>query len=154
MAVRGLAHAAIQAKDYRATLNFYQEALGFRVAHSWSLPAFSIREASLLVSPDKRTCIEVFGPEADIPAQGRPAAAGEEIVHGALLHLAFYVDDAEQSYRHAIACGAKPLIGPEVLALGNPVMTVRNALVHSPNGEVLEFMEEIDFDSLRPDSME
>ncbi|MFE5322198.1 VOC family protein [Paenibacillus sp. NPDC056579] len=146
MVVKGLSHVAIQAKDYQATIAFYTEALGFKVGHHWSLPSFRITEAAMLISPDRRTCIEIFDSEAVIPAQGRKASSEQEIAHGALLHLAFYVDNVEEMYQHAIANGAEAYIEPGCLSLGEPQLTVKNAVVHSPNGEVIEFIEEVDFD--------
>lgn len=71
MGVKGLSHVAIQANNYQATIAFYTEVLGFKVGHHWSLPAFMIEDASMLVSPDRRTCIEVFDNNAAIPAQGK-----------------------------------------------------------------------------------
>jgi glyoxylase I family protein len=146
MSVKGLSHVAIQAKDYQATIAFYTEVLGFKVGHHWSLPAFQIKDASMLVSPDRRTCIEVFDNDAVIPAQGRKAASEEAVAHGAILHLAFYVDNAMEIYQKALAHGAKTFVAPDTLSLGEPPLIVRNAVIHSPNGEVIEFIEEVDFD--------
>jgi catechol 2,3-dioxygenase-like lactoylglutathione lyase family enzyme len=145
MSVQGLAHVAIQAKDYKATIEFYTQVLGFRVGHHWSLPAFQIKEASMLVSPDQRTCIEIFDNEAVIPAQGKKASSEEEIAHGALLHLAFYVDRVDEIYQKALDHGAKAYIEPGQLSLGEPPLVVRNAVIYSPNGEVIEFIEDVDF---------
>lgn len=146
MSIKGLAHVAIQAKNYQETIAFYTLALGFKVGHHWSLPSFQIKEASMLISPDGRTCLEIFDNEAVIPAQGRKAASDEEVVHGALLHLAFYVDQVDVIYQKSLAHGAKAYIEPSELALGEPPLLVRNALVYSPNGEVIEFIEDVDFD--------
>ncbi|SDG31405.1 Catechol 2,3-dioxygenase [Paenibacillus sp. cl6col] len=146
MSIQGLAHVAIQAKDYQAIIAFYTEVLGFKIGHHWSLPSFQIKEASMLISPDQRTCIEVFDNDAVIPAQGKKAQSDDEVAHGALLHLAFYVQDVEDMYQRALAYGAKPFIEPASLSLGEPPLVVRNALIHSPNGEVIEFIEDVDFD--------
>ncbi|WP_438497778.1 VOC family protein [Paenibacillus sp. IHBB 3054] len=145
MSIKGLAHVAIQAKDYQATLAFYTEVLEFKVTHHWSLPAFKINEACMLLSPDQRTCIELFDDEAVIAAQGKKAKREEDVAHGALLHLAFYVDNARETYQKALAHGAKACIEPDELSLGEPPLIVRNALVHSPNGEIIEFIEEVDW---------
>ncbi len=67
MSVKGLAHVAIQARDYQATIAFYTEVLGFKRGHHWSLPSFRIQEASMLISPDQRTCLEIFDNDAVIP---------------------------------------------------------------------------------------
>lgn len=100
----------------------------------------------MLVSPDKRTCIEVFDNDAVIPAQGKKAASAEGVAHGAILHLAFYVDNVMETYQKALAHGAKTFVAPDTLSLGEPPLIVRNAVIHSPNGEVIEFIEEVDFD--------
>ncbi|ULO10153.1 VOC family protein [Paenibacillus sp. 19GGS1-52] len=143
---KGLAHVAIQAKNYKETITFYIEVLGFKVGHHWSLPSFQIKEASMLVSPDQRTCIEIFDDAAVIPAQGKKALSEEDIAHGALLHFAFYVNNVEEIFQKALAHGAKAFIEPDYLSLGEPPLVIKNALIHSPNGEVIEFIEDVDFD--------
>ncbi len=146
MSVKGLAHVAIQAKNYKETINFYIEVLGFKIGHHWSLPSFQIKEASMLVSPDQRTCIEIFDNAAVIPAQGKKAVSEEDIAHGALLHFAFYVNNVEEIFQKALAHGAKAFIEPDYLSLGEPPLVIKNAIIHSPNGEVIEFIEDVDFD--------
>ncbi|ACS98904.1 VOC family protein [Paenibacillus sp. JDR-2] len=146
MSIIGLSHIAIQAKDYEATIAFYTKVLGFKVGHHWSLPSFQIKDASMLISPDGRTCLEIFDNDAVIPAQGKKAQSEDEVAHGALLHLAFYVNNAEEMYAKALAHGAKAYVEPASLTLGVPPLIVTNALVHSPNGEVIEFIEDVDFD--------
>ncbi|OMF26274.1 glyoxalase [Paenibacillus sp. FSL H8-0548] len=146
MSVKGLSHVAIQARDYEATITFYIEVLGFKLGHHWSLPLFQIKEACMLISPDQRTCIEIFDNDAVIPAQGKKALSEEDIAHGALLHLAFYVDNVDEMYRKALAHGAKAFIEPDYLSLGEPPLLIKNAIIHSPNGEIIEFIEDVDFD--------
>lgn len=99
----------------------------------------------MLVSPDGRTCLELFDHDAVIPAQGRKARTEDEVTHGALLHLAFYVEDVDLAFQTALAHGAKPYAEPANLVLGEPPLPIRNALVHSPNGEVIEFIQDVDF---------
>ncbi|MFK4437597.1 VOC family protein [Paenibacillus sp. RC21] len=146
MSVKGLAHVAIQAQDYQATIAFYTEVLGFKRGHHWSLPSFQIREASMLISPDQRTCLEIFDNDAVIPAQGKKASSEDEIAHGALLHFAFYVDNVNEIYQKALAHGARTFVEPDQLTLGEPPLVVKNAVIYSPNGEVIEFIEDVDFD--------
>ncbi|WP_307302777.1 MULTISPECIES: VOC family protein [Paenibacillus] len=144
--INGLAHVAIQAEDYKKTLLFYQEVLGFRIGHQWSLPDFHIEHACMLISPDQRTCIELFDTGAVIPAQGERAQSRDEVRYGAMLHFAFYVDDVEAIYQQSLAYGASPYIKPAHLVLGHPELVVHNAVIQSPNGEVIEFLEEVSFD--------
>jgi catechol 2,3-dioxygenase-like lactoylglutathione lyase family enzyme len=146
MSSKGLAHIAIQALDYKKTITFYQEVLGFKIGHFWSFPQFQIIEASMLVSPDGRTCLEIFDNDAVIAAQGKKAETSDDVRHGALLHVAFYVDDVDAIYQKALAFGADTCIEPMTLTLCNPPLQVRNTLIHSPNGEVIELIEEVNFD--------
>lgn len=145
MHIKGLAHIAIQATDYQGTIDFYTRVFGFRVGHHWSLPRYRIQDASMLVSPDGRTCVEIFDNDAVIAAQGRKAETADEIAYGALLHLAFYVENVEDMYQHALEYGATPCEEPSTLSLGEPPLVVKNALVYSPNGEVIELLEEVQF---------
>jgi lactoylglutathione lyase len=136
----------LSARDYQATIAFYIEVLGFKRGHHWSLPSFQIREASMLISPDQRTCLEIFDNDAIIPAQGKKASTEDEIAHGALLHFAFYVDNVNEIYQKALAHGARTFVEPDQLTLGEPPLVVKNAVIYSPNGEVIEFIEDADFD--------
>ncbi|WP_141502833.1 VOC family protein [Paenibacillus luteus] len=145
MSIKGLAHVAIQANNYEQTIAFYTEVLGFKAGHHWSLPSFKIKDATMLISPDQKTCIEVFDNEAEIAAQGKKAASASEIAYGAILHFAFYVSDVDEIYHRALAHGAKAYVAPGSITLGEPPLVLRNAVIHSPNGEVIEFLEEVDF---------
>lgn len=140
--ISGLHHIAIRAKNFDTTLKFYVEGMGFSLSHSWDLPAFNLKRAAMLESADGNSYIELYDEEADIPAQGRKKKTGEEFVQTALLHICMRVADCEAAYHQALGAGAKPYIEPMLLSLGNPVVTVRNSLVYSPNGEVIEFLEQ------------
>ena len=137
----GLHHIAIRAKDFEQTLEFYTKGLGFTLGHRWSLPEFNLKNAAMLKAPDGNGYIELYDQDADIPAQGRKIKIGEEYVQTALLHICLTVTDATVAFHHAIAVGATPCLEPMTLELGHPMFTVRNSLVYSPNGEVIEFLE-------------
>ena len=141
--ITGIHHIAIRARDFEATLAFYTAALGFRLGHSWSLPAFNLKQAAMLQSADGQSYIELYDGDADIPAQGRKRLPGEPLVQTALLHICLTAQDAAAAFRHAIAHGALPCLEPMELELGDPGIKVRNALVYSPNGEVIEFLEPV-----------
>lgn len=138
--ITGIHHIAIQAKDYKATIRFY-EALGLTVHHSWVLPEFNIEYAALLRIPGTGSFIEIFDKGANVATQGRRGIAGETPVAGALLHFAFTVEDATRAYNEAIALGALSCVPPSVLVLGEPPLTIRNSLVYGLDGEVIEFIE-------------
>jgi Lactoylglutathione lyase and related lyases len=138
--VKGIAHVAIQAENFDDLVAFYINALEFTEVYRWSLPQHNIEKAVILKSSDGGTMIELFDNKADIAGQGRKRAAGEEVVKGALLHLALNVDDVQAAYDRALHHGAKKCIAPSTFELGQPGKMISNALVYSPNGEVLEFL--------------
>lgn len=61
----------------------------------------------MLISPDQRTCIEIFNHEAVISAQGRKSSSEHDVAYGALLHFAFYVENVDEMFQKALAKGAK-----------------------------------------------
>lgn len=140
--IRGIAHVAIQAEKFEELITFYVNALEFKVVHRWSLPQFNLKSAAMLKSSDGNTMIEIFDSEADIAAQGRKRNMGEEFVRGALLHFAINVYDVSRAYETALSYGATKCIEPSIVELGSPNKSVTNALVYSPNGEVIEFLNE------------
>ncbi|MFL0554879.1 hypothetical protein [Paenibacillus barengoltzii] len=56
------------------------------------------------------------------------------------------MDNVDEMFNKALAHGAKAFIEPANLSVGEPILAVRNALIHSPKGEVIEFIEDVDFD--------
>lgn len=139
--ILGIHHVAIRAKDFDKTVQFYTQGLGFTVSHSWALPAFNIKQACMLKSGDGHSYIEVFDYSANAPTQGEKADDDSEIKTGALLHFALNVVDAKLAFEQAIEAGGTECVVPMVLQLGNPPVEVKNSLVYSPNGEVIEFLE-------------
>lgn len=144
--IKGFHHFAIKAEDVDATVKFY-ESLQFEIAHSWSLPEFNLKRCVMMRHAASGCHIEICDQEADFPSQGRKHIKGEEYVQNSIMHLCFTVADAKEAYFHALANGAKPLSEKETLSLSNlrKTVTVSNSLVYSPNGEVIEFLEETFF---------
>lgn len=145
MNTKGIAHIAIMAYDYNKTIEFYKDIFDFTVGHHWRLPSFKINDATMLISPDGVTCIEVFDRDAEVPAQGLKASSREEVKYGALLHFAFYVECVDEIYEKAVAYGAKSVSPPGKLYLGEPELEVYNALFEGLNGEIIEVIKDVDF---------
>lgn len=144
----GFHHVSIKAKDFDNTLAFYTN-LGFEIAHSWALPDFNLEECVMLHHKAINYYLEICDYNADIPTQGRKRKADDEYIENALLHICFVVRDADLARKQALAHGAKDLSqGLFELDLSNEIKSVkvRNSLVYSPNGEVIEFLEKVDFD--------
>ncbi|MBD3905655.1 hypothetical protein [Chryseobacterium muglaense] len=64
------------------------------------------------------------------------------------MHICFTVENAENAREEALKSGAKDLSkGVFEISLANEKKSVevRNSLVYSPNGEVIEFLEKVKF---------
>ena len=136
----GMAHVALASPDWQRSLDFYTRVCGFEVRHCWRMPNGA--QAAMLAAPDGGAMLELFDADADVPAQGRKPAAGEEPVRGALLHLAFRVDDADAAYNAALAWGAPSHRAPVTVNLGDAAHAVRNAMICGPGGEIVEFIDD------------
>lgn len=92
--------------------------------------------------------IEICDGNADIPAQGRKRKIDEEMVENSILHICFVVKDVATARDEALKIGARDLShGVFDIDLVNKQKTVNvhNSLVYSPNGEVIEFLEQVKF---------
>lgn len=136
----GMAHVALKSPDWQRSLDFYTAVCGFEIRHRWRMPNGA--QAAMLAMPDSGTLLEIFDGTADAPAQGRKAAAGEEPVQGALLHLAFRVDDVDAAYAAALNWGATSFRAPVTVSLGDEAHAVRNAMLNGPGGEIVEFIND------------
>ncbi|PKH50585.1 VOC family protein [Tenacibaculum sp. Bg11-29] len=140
-------HYAIKAQDFQVTLNFYRE-LGFALIHDWSLPEYNLERGGMLYNSKINSYIEIFDKNAEIPTQGRKRNKEEEFIENSILHICFVVKDAEKARISAINAGAKDLSeGVLTIDLSNKSknLNVRNSIVYSPNGEVIEFLERVVF---------
>lgn len=144
----GFHHVSIKAKEFDSTVNFYKN-LGFEIVHTWSLPDFNMEKCVMLHHKAINYFLEICDKNADMPTQGRKRKSDDEYIENALLHICFIVKDAELARKKAIEIGAKDLShGAVTMDIANEAKTikVRNSLVYSPNGEVIEFLEKVDFD--------
>ena len=140
-------HYSLKVNDFEATLKFYHS-LGFKEIHSWSLPAFDLKKGMMLHNEKIDCYIELFDKEAAIPTQGRKRNVQDEFVENAILHICFTVKDAAKARIEALKNGAVDLSEKVLeLTLSNDKksVNVKNSLVYSPNGEVIEFLERVTF---------
>ena len=54
------------------------------------------------------------------------------------------VADAASAYERALSAGARPFVKPTAVTAGEPPLSWRFAMVYSPNGEAIEFLENDD----------
>lgn len=145
--IKAFHHYAIKAQNFHTTLHFYKQ-LGFKLIHDWSLPEFNLEKGGMLYNSKINCYIEIFDKNAEIPSQGRKRSNGEEFIENSILHICFVVQDAEKARISAIESGAKDLSeGVLNISLINSrkSINVRNSIVYSPNGEVIEFLENVIF---------
>lgn len=143
----GFHHVSIKANEFEHTVDFYRS-FGFEIVHSWSLPEINMDKCVMLHHKAINYYLEICDKNADMPTQGRKRHINDEHIENALLHICFVVKDAERARQQALAYGATDLShGAVDIDLSNRTKTVtaRNSLVYSPNGEVIEFLEAVDF---------
>ena len=144
----GFHHYSLKAQYLVKTIDFY-ETLGFKVLHSWSLPDFELERCVMMYNARINFYIEICDRNANMPSQGRKRNNEEEFVESSILHICFVVKDAEKARVEALRNGAQDLSeGIFEIDLSNERKTinVRNSLVYSPNGEVIEFIESVSFE--------
>ena len=130
----GVENRLYHVSDFEKSLKFYTEGLGFTVYRSWI--AGSGKKIALL-DMGNGNCIELFsdGEKAEYPAE--PA--------GSYFHLALKTDDAKEAYEKAIAYGAPSHKAPDTYALpAQPPINAIIAFVKGPDGELVEFFQELD----------
>lgn len=145
--ITGFHHVAIKAENFEQTVEFYKK-LGFKIVHHWSLPNINMKNCAMLCHESINFYLEICDKNADMPTQGRKRKTNDEYIENALLHICFEVKDANSARLQALQFGATDFSnGIAEVELKNSVKTVfaRNSLVYSPNGEVVEFLEHVDF---------
>mgnify|MGYP003668863276 CR=1 FL=1 len=148
----GFHHFAMRTPDLQRSITFY-EALGFRQVHEWALPNYGIKRAVMMQAADNKSWIEIFDLKAGIPMQGRGAKVGEAIATGALAHICLTVNDLEKACARIVEAGATHLHGPENLGLGQPEVSVLNAIFEGPAGEVIELLKHVRFPGDLPEAV-
>src|SRR5579863_9004742 len=68
--------------------------------------------------------------------------AGRMVGDRGFAHLAFGVDDVDDSYARALRAGATSMSPPETVTLPlHPAASIRFAFVYGPSGELIELIE-------------
>lgn len=130
----GFHHLALRVRDIEKSRRFYKDILGFkeliRFPHPWDK---SVKQIVMLDVGDGN-CLEVF---SDAP--------GDTIPDGAFFHVAFRTDDVDSLFERVKAEGTPVIIEPKDVLLEGEVPTVmRVAFFQGPDGEQLEFCQEIE----------
>ncbi len=121
----GFHHLALRARDFDATVRFYEDGLGFVQAHSWGEGS----DRGVLLDTGDGNYLEIF-------AGGTPAAPVDPQAQG-LIHFALRTPDVDAAHARALGAGATDDIAPKDVSLGG--VPVRLAFVCGPDGERIEF---------------
>ena len=120
----GYHHVALRAKDFEATVRFY-EAIGCQMLREWG-------------EGEKKACMmDVGGSIIEIFAGG----TGEEEIKPHFEHIALRSEDVPADYANALANGARPRMEPGEANLGGNY-PINMAFVYGLNDEVIEFFRE------------
>ena len=124
----GFHHAALNAKDFDKTVDFYVNVLGFKKVRDWSTP----EKSACMIDIGDGGLLEIF-------------SGGDDEIYpkDKWLHLAFACDDPDGAYEAAVAAGAAPHMEPKDIVIAAEVpFPARIAFVRGLNGELLEFFLE------------
>jgi catechol 2,3-dioxygenase-like lactoylglutathione lyase family enzyme len=126
----GLHHAAIKAKNWSETLQFYEDTLGFKTKVAWGkAPA----RAAYLDAGDG-SFVEVF----EDPAYS-------SVPNGAVVHFCLRTDRLDAVCERARASGARITMEPRSAELnstnGAGVVPIRLCFFEGPNGESIELLQ-------------
>lgn len=132
-AVNGFHHIAIKASNFEKSLNFYK-ALGLTERVRWG----EGDGRAVMLNMGDGGLIELF-------ANGELRAQTADEVNEHWLHLALKTDDVDFAYETAINAGATPRTAPMVVAPDGavPAIRMRIAFVYGPDGEIIEFFNEL-----------
>ncbi len=124
----GFHHLALRARDFDATVRFYEDGLGFVRAYSWG----EGDSRAVLLDMGDGNYLEIF-------AGGTPAPPVDPQAQG-LIHFALRTPDVDAAHARALGAGATDDIPPKDVQLGGDGGgPVRLAFVYGPDGERIEF---------------
>ena len=129
MKVKGIDHVSLNAKDIKASIEFYGKVLGFRQLETVPFEGFSL--VYFQIPGGGR--LELFDYGGNNPKTDR-----DETEVG-LRHLAFEVDDVDEAERHLRGHGVKITLAATDL----PSLNSRAILFLDPNGITLEFCQKM-----------
>lgn len=125
----GFHHIAVKVFDFEKTIKFYTEGLGFKIYLSWGQGD----ERGAMIDTGNANYLEVFaGGSQDIKPEG------------SYIHLAFRSENVDLAIERARSMGAEVTMEPNDIEIkSNPVLKARIAFCKGPEGEVIEFFQEL-----------
>lgn len=136
-------HIMLTTADYDETLTWYQEKLGFRIKHEWTVPEFPGLQLAYL---EKNGFIVevVASPETStMPAK---ATLAERLAQPGIGHFAFLVADVDAAIADLETRDVHIILAPTSFSDSGR----RVAFFEDNNGNLIEFLEELPFSERQP----
>ncbi|MEO0768136.1 MAG: VOC family protein [Cyanobacteria bacterium J06649_4] len=136
-------HVMLTTADYDATLTWYQENLGFRIKHEWTVPEFPRLQLAYL---EKNGFIIEVVASPDTPAISAPESFAERLQQPGVGHFAFLVADVDAAIADLAAKDVVIVLPPTSF----PDSGRRVAFFEDNNGNLIEFLEELPLGERQP----
>ncbi|MEM9945656.1 MAG: VOC family protein [Cyanobacteria bacterium P01_D01_bin.36] len=136
-------HVMLTTADYDATLIWYQENLGFRIKHEWTVPEFPNLQLAYLEKND--FIIEVVA-SPDTPTILAPESFAERLQQPGIGHFAFLVTDVDAAISDLETKDVSIVLPPTSF----PDSGRRVAFFEDNNGILIEFLEELPLGERQP----
>ncbi|MEM9566812.1 MAG: VOC family protein [Cyanobacteria bacterium P01_E01_bin.34] len=129
-------HVMLATNDYKETLAWYQQNLGFRIKHEWTVSEFPDLELAYLEKNGFIIKVVASPQTSDLEA---PDDFAERLQQPGIGHFAFFVDDVDAAIASLEALGVQPVLPPTSF----PDSGRRVAFFEDNNGHLIEFLEEL-----------
>ena len=124
--ITGIGHPCIRVRNFEASIKFYTEVLGLKLAFEIYKPDGVLGGVYLYIAPSQ--FIEIF------PGGENKCAITPETI--GYLHICYEVSDIDSAYDEMRAKGA-----PIDVALKDGISKCKMFFTHDPDGNIIEIME-------------
>lgn len=129
-------HVMLATANYDETLVWYQENLGFRIKHEWTVPEFPDLQLAYL---EKNGFIIEIVASPNTPEIKSAGDFSERLQQPGIRHFAFLVEDVDAAIATLETKGVEIVLSPTSF----PDSGRRVAFFEDNNGNLIEFLEEL-----------
>lgn len=136
-------HVMISTNDYKGTIDWYKDNLGFKIKHEWTVPDFSNLKLAYLEK--NGFVIEIVSsPNTEYPEDETDFS--KRLEQPGIGHFAFLVDDVDAVTKALEEKGVKIVVPPTSF----PDSGRRLSFVEDNNGNMIEFLKELPESERKP----
>jgi len=136
-------HVMLTTANYDETLRWYQETLGFRIKHEWTVPEFPDLQLAYLEKND--FVIEVVA-SPNTPITETEMDFVQRLQEPGIQHFAFLVEDVDAAISELETKDVEIVLPPTSF----PDSGRRVAFFEDNNGNLIEFLEELPLGERQP----